>query len=163
MSILVRIRSIFAPSENAAKLYKELGGLAKHPYWLLAAPVHIVLGRDSLFLPSPAPIAVLKSDAEIIISSLNDHFSEIGNQFYLQNDIWFLGLDSDPKITTIAVKKVVNQNLASFQPTGEGALVWASFQNEIQMLLFNHSVNAIRESRGELPINSIWFYGLSVI
>jgi hypothetical protein len=31
--------------------------------------------------------------------------------------------------------------------------------NEVQMLLFAHPLNQARESRGELPVNSVWFWG----
>lgn len=31
--------------------------------------------------------------------------------------------------------------------------------NELQMLLFTHPVNRARETRGELPVNSVWLWG----
>ena len=119
------------------------------------------LGRESYFLTSPAPLLPSKADAESIISSLNQHFSELGHYFYLQNGVWFLGLDTDPKITTAPIEKAINKDVAPYLPKGEGSLAWAKFQNEIQMLLFAHPVNATREAQGELPINSLWFYGLA--
>jgi len=36
---------------------------------------------------------------------------------------------------------------------------WRRLQNELQMLLHDHPVNAAREARGELAINGIWFWG----
>jgi hypothetical protein len=45
-------------------------------------------------------------------------------------------------------------------PQGEGALQWNKLQNEIQMLLFSHSVNEPREAQGQPVINSLWCYGL---
>ena len=120
------------------------------------------LGRESYFLTAPAPLLAPRQDCESIISSLNQHFAGFGYHFYLQNDICFLGLDADPKITTTAIEQVVNKDVAPYLPQGEGALAWASLQNEIQMLLFAHSVNEVREARGELPINSLWFYGLCI-
>ena len=119
------------------------------------------LGRENYFLTAPSPLLAPRQDCESIISSLNQHFAGFGYHFYLQNDICFLGLDADPKITTTAIEQVVNKDVAPYLPQGEGALAWASLQNEIQMLLFAHSVNEVREARGELPINSLWFYGLA--
>ena len=154
---------LFSKTPNAAKAYKQANGSAQHAFWLFAAPVHMQLGRESYFLTNPAPLLVPGADAASIVESLNQHFSGFGYHFYLQNDIWFLGLDADPKVTTTPIEKVVNKDVAPYLPQGEGALAWAKFQNEIQMLLFAHPVNEAREARGELPINSLWFYGLSTM
>ena len=163
---------LFSKTPNAAKAYKQAGGSAQHALWLFAAPVHLQLGRESYFLSNPAPLLAPEpapeclnrgADAASMIESLNQHFSGFGYHFYLQNDIWFLGLDADPKITTTPIEKAINKDVAPYLPQGEGGLVWAKFQNEIQMLLFAHPVNEAREARGELPINSLWFYGLSTM
>ena len=151
----------FSLPPNAAKAWLESGSSAQHAYWLFAAPVHMQLGRESYFLTSPAPLLAPKADAESIVLSLNQHFSGLGYYFYLQNDIWFLGLDADPKIATTPIEKVINKDVAPYLPSGEGGLAWAKFQNEIQMLLFAHPVNETREARGEPVINSLWCYGLA--
>ena len=157
MSFFLRL---FSKTPNAAKAYKQAGGTAQHAYWLLAAPVHMQLGRESYFLTAPAPLLAPGADAASIVESLNQHFVGFGYHFYLQNDIWFLGLDADPKITTTPIEKVVNKDVAPYLPQGEGALAWAKFQNEIQMLLFAHPLNEARENQGLPVINSLWFYGL---
>ena len=119
------------------------------------------LGRESYFLTTPAPLLAPTADCESIISSLNQHFADFGYHFYLQNDICFLGLDADPKVTMTAIEKAINKDVAPYLPQGEGALAWASLQNEIQMLLFAHSVNEVREQQGLPVVNSLWFYGLA--
>jgi len=156
-----QLRALFAPAPNAAKAWLESGGSAQHAYWMFAAPVHMQLGRESYFLTAPAPILAPRADAENIISGLNQHFEGFGFHFYLQNNVWFLGLDADPKITTTAIEQVVNKDVALYLPQGEGSLAWASLQNEIQMLLFSHPVNEARENKGLSAINSLWFYGLA--
>ncbi len=161
MSFFLSFLAYFSPPPNAASAYQQAGGSAQHAFWLFAAPVHLVLGRDSYMLPAPAPLLAPTADSLSIIESLNQHFSGFGTHFYLQNDVWFLGLDADPKITTTPIEKVINQDVAPYLPQGEGALAWAKFQNEIQMLLFSHPVNEARESQGLSAINNLWFYGLS--
>ena len=161
MSLFSRFLSYFSPLPNAAKAWLDSGGSEQHAYWLFAAPVHMQLGRESYFLIAPAPILALRADAEAIILSLNQHFAELGYHFYLQNELWFLGLDADPKIITTPIEQVINKDVAPYLPHGKGGLAWAKFQNEIQMLLFAHPVNEARESQGLPAINSLWFYGLA--
>jgi hypothetical protein len=154
------LRSRFAKTPDASKSWHAMGGKIQHGFWLFAAPVHMQLGQESYFLTEPAPLLVSNDEAESVVLSLNQHFSELGYHFYLQNEVWFLGMDSDPKIITTPIGKVINHDVGPYLPIGEGRLAWASFQNEIQMLLFSHPVNEIRERMGLPTINSIWFYGL---
>lgn len=146
---------------NAAQRWQVAGGTQSHAFWMFAHPVHLLLARDYFVLPEPAPLLASGDDANTIIESLNQHFSAQGMRFYMQGNLWFLGLDFDPKISTTWLKIALNQDVTPHLPQGEGALAWAKISNEIQMLLFNHPVNAAREARGELPINSLWFDGIS--
>lgn len=146
---------------SAAQRWKTVGGAQLHAFWVFAHPVHLLLARDYFVLPESSPLLVSGDDAGVIIASLNQHFSGQGMHFYVQENQWLLGLDADPNISTTWLKVAFNQDVTPYLPQGEGALHWARLTNEIQMLLFNHPVNTAREARGELPINSLWFDGLS--
>ena len=61
------------------------------------------------------------------------------------------------------LQTVINKDINAFLPTGDGAMQWAKFQNEIQMLLFDHPVNLAREAKQLPAVNSIWCYGLGFI
>lgn len=99
---------------------------------------------------------VANAEAVAIITSLNQHFNTRGLYFYQHNDVWFLGLDRDPNIQVSPLALLKNKDITPFLPQGAGALAWAALQNEIQMLLFNHPVNGLREQQGRLVINSLW-------
>jgi len=145
-------------SHNAALHWESEGGAALHQYWLYATPVHMELGRDSYFL-TEANLNLSAEQSQALLMTLNDHFSEEGYTFHVSNDVWFVGLDRNPNVTTTPIEAVVNKDVAAFLPKGEGALDWANVQNEIQMLLFNHPINTARVAQGLPEINSIWFYG----
>lgn len=165
MSFLIdayhKLRAIFSvPTKHAAQAWQEAEGGAIHAFWLYAAPVNLLLGRDSFFMSAPAPLVIKNKESLALIESLNQHFSDDGCHFYLLGDVWFLGLDADPSITTIPIDQVVDNDITDYLPKGEGALAWATLQNEIQMLLFSHPVNQAREAQGQLMVNSLWCYGL---
>ncbi len=161
--ILNKLARILRTSEpNAFKAWQAAGGGVHHPFWLYAVPVNLMLGRDSFFLSEPAPLELSQGDADSITKSLNEHFAKDGYHFYVQGERWFMGLDKDPQIRTTAVANLVNQNIADYLPKGEGALHWASLQNEVQMLLFSHPVNQAREAQGLPSVNSLWCYGLGM-
>lgn len=156
----------FAVAPNAAKAWQQAGQPITHQYWLFATPVHMLLGRDHFVMHDPAQLNVSDEELDALLSSLNAHFSQPdfylhGFTFHRAEHAVFLGMDSDPDITTTPIDKVINQNISAYLPTGKGALNWAKWQNELQMLLFSHPVNLAREVRGQLSVNSFWCYGLA--
>jgi hypothetical protein len=157
------ITLFFKTEISAAQAWEKLGIDAKHAFWLFATPVNMQLGRDSYFLTDPTSISISHEESVALLESLNTHFDGFGLYFYLVNDIWFLGLNKDPKITTTNIELVKNQDIADHLPQGEGALAWNKLQNEIQMLLFSHPVNQAREAQGLPIMNSLWCYGLGSI
>jgi len=83
-----KLRAIFvAPSKHAAQAWQESGGAAAHAFWLYAAPVNMMLGRDSFFLTDPAPLPMTHDESLAIIASLNQQFSGDGYHFYLKDNV----------------------------------------------------------------------------
>lgn len=147
------------PQPNAALAWQQAGNQATSGYWMYAAPVHLVLQRDTFSLAAPVPLPLETDEAQALTSALNQHFAAEGMRFFWLENRWFLRLDVDPNIATSSLEGALNKDINAFLPTGEGALRWAKFQNELQMLLFAHPVNLARE-RDHLPaVNSIWFDG----
>lgn len=154
------LKNLFKPTPpNAAKAWQQAGNQAGSDYWLYATPVHLVLQRDSFSLSAPVPLVLEAHEVDAFTQSLNSHFSADGMQFFWHGNQWFLSLQHNPHINTVNPQKAINQNIAAFMPTGAGAMAWASFQNELQMLLFEHPVNTAREAKKLPAMNSIWCHG----
>jgi hypothetical protein len=144
---------------NAALDWQKVGNQAGKLYWLYAAPVHLVLQRDSFSLAEPAPLTLESDEIVTLTAAFNQHFEADKIQFFWHEDTWFLCLVTHPNIHTSAPEDALNKDISAFMPSGEGATKWASFINEVQMLLFEHPVNTTREAKRMLAINSIWCYG----
>jgi hypothetical protein len=74
-------------------------------------------------------------------------------------DRWFVRAAAVPALVTHSLAAAINQPLRELLPSGPDAGKWRRWQDEMQMLLHEHPVNAAREQRGELPVNSIWLWG----
>lgn len=136
------------------------GLLVDDAYWLRADPVHLLLQRDSFSLSEPVPLQVENEHAELIIASLNQHFSQDGMTFCIGNSgAWYLRLQQMPEIQTTLPSIAMDRNIYQFMPQGAAASVWVSYLNEIQMLLHEHPVNMQRESKHQAAINSVWLSG----
>lgn len=126
--------------------------------WLYAAPVHLVLQRDSFRLAAPAPLPLESDEIQTLTALLNKHFEADKMVFIWHERQWFLRLEHNPSIVTTALEAAINHDISAYLPTGEGAIQWASITNEMQMLLFEHPINLTREAKGLPVINSIWCY-----
>jgi len=128
--------------------------------WLRADPVHLQADLSQVLL-SPQPLGDLDAaDATALVASLNESFRELGWTFDVPHpQRWYLRLDAPPDICTHPLQQVRGRDIHPFLPEGADARVWRSRLNEIQMLLFDHPVNRQREARGQVPVNSVWFWG----
>lgn len=154
------IKKIFQPNLiNAALAWQQLGNDAADCYWLYAVPVHLVLQRDTFSMSAPVPLPLDQAEIDTLTGALNKHFEAEGLKFFWHENYWFLRLASNPNIQTNSPENATNKDIDAFLPTGEGAIHWAAFVNELQMLLFTHPVNQAREAKNLPTVNSIWCYG----
>ena len=166
--MLALLKNLFKPKQtNAAiawallqnKAGKQASNQDKHAYWLYATPVHLVLQRDTFSLAAPVPLCLDIIEVDALTTSLNQHCAIYEIAFIWHKNTWFLSLPNNPQINTTAPQAVINKDISAYLPTGKGAVKWASFTNEIQMLLFDHPVNMAREAKLLPAVNSIWCNG----
>lgn len=158
------LKKLFSPKKlNAALAWKQAGNEVGEAFWLYAAPVHLVLQRDSFSLAEPVPLPLKKEEIDALTAALNKHFEADKIQFFWHEKQWFLRLEQNPNIQTKPPEASFNKDISAYLPKGEGAIKWAAFSNEIQMLLFEHPVNIAREAKRLPAVNSIWCYGLGQI
>lgn len=125
--------------------------------WLRADPVHVRLQREQVVL---LPVNVSIDESVQLCASLNEHFANQGLEFFAPHPArWYLRLAKLPDISTVPLSQASGRNIHGNLPTGTDAVRWHQLFNEIQMLLFSHPLNEVREVRGEVPINSVWFWG----
>lgn len=137
---------------------------AQNEYWLRADPVHLRIENNHILL----------ADSQVFTISLKEslQFAEILNQYFNKNDIFFLPLQPDrwyirlakvPGLQTRLLSEIAGKNINNLLSVGEDSPIWHGIFNEIQMLLHEHQLNQERAARGELAINSIWFWGGGVM
>lgn len=126
--------------------------------WLRADPVYLRLQRDKLVLLPEVEVDM--AEAGQLCAALNEHFSGQGMEFFAPHpQRWYLRTASHPEIETVPLSQVAGRDVRDLLPGGRDAVHWRRVLNEIQMLLFSHPVNEVREARGVLPVNSLWLWG----
>jgi hypothetical protein len=138
----------------------EADGIVTDGYWLRADPVHLRADQARLLLFGPRVLTVQMDEARVLAATFNAVYSADGWRLETPHpQRWYLCLPDDPQMRTQALHTVIGRNIDAFLPQGASGRRWHGILNEVQMLFHGHAVNAAREDRGLLPINSVWFWG----
>jgi hypothetical protein len=128
-------------------------------YVLCADPVHLAADRDTLALVQTID-DLSAADADILVRMLNAHFAGDDLRFEaMRPNAWFARRRQAADIITTPPDAVRGRKLIASLPRGPDGGQWKRWQNEIEMLLHEHPVNAAREARGEPAANAVWFWG----
>lgn len=133
-------------------------------YWLRADPVHLSPDRDGLVLMDSFVLGLSQHDALAVAAEVNRVVANQGWRVEVPyEDRWYIRLDEPLSLRTTELADVVGQDIAPYLPEGEDAGWILTLLNEIQMQLFNADINHHREANGELPVNSVWFWGMGSV
>ncbi len=133
-------------------------------YWLRADPVHLRPARDQLQLIDSAAFELTADEARQFAQLFNAHFGTQGYQLLTPHPKrWYLRSPLAHSIRTHSLNQATGKSINRTLPSGSDAMLWHRLFNEIQMLFFEHPINLAREARGQLPINSVWFWGGGVL
>ena len=128
-------------------------------YWLCADPATLEAGRDDVRLRG---MVWDLNDAETtaLLATLNAHFAVDGLRFTAPApNCWLIACPAVQAVATQGPDAALGKPLFAFLPTGADAARWQRWQSEMQMLLFEHPVNAAREAGGRAPVNGVWLWG----
>ena len=135
------------------------GGTPGSDTWICADPVHLRIERDRLMLADSTLFRIARDEAEGLARSINSHFGDSLIVYPMQPQRWYARLPACPDMETTPLSLVRGGAIEARLARGPEAMRWQAFANELQMLLHDHPVNLARESRGELPVNSVWLWG----
>ena len=128
-------------------------------YVLHATPVTLIAGHVDVRLERRV-VDLDDHEAAALIALLNRHFEADGLDFIAPRPAsWFVRCSRTPALATSSLDTVVGRAILPFLPTGADGRIWRRWQNEIQMLLFEHAVNQARDARGRAPVSGVWFWG----
>src|ERR1700730_733957 len=128
-------------------------------YWLCVDPVNLVVQRDSVRLDRMVN-DLDAGEAASLIAALNAHFAGDGLLFHAADpQQWLVKIDRPQHIEKSPADVALGNEVLPFLPRGPDGARWRRWQNEIQMLLFDHPINRERESSRRPMVNSVWLWG----
>jgi len=131
-------------------------------FFYRADPVHFKAESDHAILIGPDLVSPEREEAIQLIDSFNEHFSEDKLSLHSTNECrWYLRSEKPLSLEFNTLDFALGRDIKHFMPRGDDELWWRKILNEAQMLFFQHEVNQLRESQGQLSINGLWLWDLS--
>jgi hypothetical protein len=128
--------------------------------WFVVQPVHQQISQNHMLMAEQRQVALDEADARALFDAAWPYFDEIGQPLlYGDARTWLMRADDWAGLRTASPDAASGQNLSAWMPDGDGARACRKLQNEIQMLWYQHPVNAAREARRQPPVNSFWIWG----
>ncbi len=126
----------------------------------LATLVYLVAGMRDVRLSSQGILSVSSAEAEELAASFNRTMKGAGYRLQVVRSGQLVCVFNQPlHAATCDPEAALGRDIWGFQPTGPDATRLRLLMSEIEMWLFEHSVNKARAKRGLPPISGLWLWG----
>lgn len=132
--------------------------------WGLVTPAHWHVGRDHVTLADPEALQLGEAESRAAFEAVRELFeSEAFTLVWGAPSRWYVAHESLAGLPCASLDRVIGRNVdlwirhgAAFQ--SQARLV-RRLQSEVQLLLYPHALNEVREQRDALTLNSFWLSG----
>jgi hypothetical protein len=136
--------------------------------WACAELVHIHATRDHLVLTPPQELEISPEEEQSLRLAVQEAIHDLAPDGLIPfPNRWVFQANHFKSLKTSSPALAFGRNIDAWTPKDTDipglARKWRQIQNEIQMIWHDHPVNLERESKGQLPINSIWLYGIGAL
>ena len=159
--------------------------------WGWVSLCNYFVGTGSMTLEDPAQLHVTEAESRQLLADMTPYFVEDGITLHYVAPTRWLATGAPLKdVRTASLDRVVGRNLDAWQPEGQpaaeppqdglapsggsaahtvasvgvkSAAKLRRLQNEMQMLLYTHTVNDARSRAKTAAINSIWLHGTGAL
>jgi hypothetical protein len=140
-------------------------GDAANYRWLRADPAYVRAEMGVARLLSVGDASLTQNEADQLIKPLKILFGD--NGFLLTAPTpqrWYLMIPKESKLPDFKTpNEVIGADIFSAMSQDDLSKRWRNLLNEAQITLHNHAVNAVRISKNQLPINSLFFWGAGIL
>ena len=139
---------------------QQLPACAEDAGWGWITPCHWRVHADHVTMSDPATLQLLPEESDALLQAMRSYFAEDGLTLHpYQSGTWLACGATLRDLPTASLQRVSGRSVDPWLGRQAQARSLRRLQNEMQMLLYTHPVNAAREARGLLAINSFWISG----
>ncbi len=126
----------------------------------IATPLHATLGLTNLTPLDPSHLQLSDEDSRALCEACDAHLREDGVCLeFVNTKEWQVITQREINVLTERPDWIIGESMRPNLPRGEDGRLVERWMNELQMLLFNHPVNAARAERRLQAVNVVWLWG----
>ncbi|HET9976719.1 MAG TPA: hypothetical protein VFQ20_04730 [Burkholderiaceae bacterium] len=149
-----------APLPWAARAARADGIEVGAQAWALLTPVHWRVGSDAVHLADPRELGLSDADSRALFDAVRPLFESEGMPLaWGAATRWYASHASFEQLATASLDRAIGRNVDPWLPSPRHL---RRLQNEVQMLLHAHPINAAREAAGAPAVNSFWISGCGI-
>lgn len=127
---------------------------------LRADPAFQQIDMNNATLGNPLELDLTVDECIKLQQTLNQHFAADGIHFESKDPHrWYCHFEELPTVTSTPVSAATGRDVARCRLNGAEVRQWRRKLAEIEMLLFDHPVNLLRQQNNKLPVNTLWLWG----
>jgi len=134
--------------------------------WLRADPAYVRPDiNGARLLAYGTALALTQAECVELLRPLRPLFGDAGFAIDAPTPArWYVRLPREAKLPSFTgPDEALGADLFEHLPDGPEGRRWRALLSEAQVVLHNHPVNAERAAAGKAPVNSLWFWGASLL
>jgi hypothetical protein len=148
-----------APAPAAVAQYAQLGPI-EGAWVFIAAPVHYIAGTSRVQLPPDGLLRLEPPEAQSLAVDFNRQWDGAGVRLMAGRGASLYCIFEKPlRAATQDPEAAIGSDIGEFLPTGPDAPAVRRVMSEIEMWLFEHAVNRVREARSAAAVSGLWLWG----
>ena len=129
-------------------------------HWALISPCHLQIHSDHVAMQDPDFLQLGEDESRTLVAAMQPYFEEDGIQLHWHSaHTWLAQGQVFQKLASASLARVRGQPTDPWIPRQSAAQSLRRLQNEMQMLLYTHTVNDARSARGQAPVSGFWMSG----
>ncbi|MCW7536391.1 hypothetical protein OOT46_00795 [Aquabacterium sp. A7-Y] len=128
--------------------------------WALLTPAHWHVGTDQVTMLDPQTLQLGEEESRELLEAVRELFESEGYVLvWGAATRWYAAHESFRELPTASPDRVIGRNVHAWMPEHPQFSRVRRLQNEVQMLLYTHTLTDRRIERGLPPVNSFWLSG----
>jgi hypothetical protein len=132
--------------------------------WAWITPCHWTVHADHVDMADPLQLGLTAKDSDALREAMQPYFAEDGITLFARghgqsHTRWLAHGPVFSDLPTASLDRVAGQTVDAWMPRQPQAKPLRRLQNEMQMLLYTHSVNDQRSQFHLSPVNAFWVSG----
>lgn len=148
----------------AAWEHLQAGGGPAGRAWAHITPCHWAMGREHATMTDPVALDLQEGESRTLLQAMQPYFETYGiTLHYSEPTRWLAEGELFRDLPSASLDRVLGRNVDPWLPGHVSGRAMRLLQNEMQMLLYTHTVNDARAAGRQLSVNSFWISGTGAL